>query len=111
MSHFAAVENTGKFKLEPGIEFQCYADMYGVMLDNVAYGDNVSALTGNGSIAWDFSGGNLSSASLMLNMSNPDTSEALIIDLSGSNPLQMAFSDEGFMENFMISGTTDIVSF
>ncbi len=111
VSHFAAVENTGKFKLEPGIEFQCYADMYGVMLDNVAYGDNVSALTGNGSIAWDFSGGNLSSASLMLNMSNPDTSEALIIDLSGSNPLQMAFSDEGFMENFMISGTTDIVSF
>ena len=111
VSHFAAVENTGKFKIEPGVEFQCYADMYGVMLDNVAYGDNVSALTGNGSISWDFSNGKLTNASFLLNMSNPETSEALVIDLSGSNPLSMDFSDEGFMDNFMVSGTADIVSF
>ncbi len=111
VSHFDAVENTGKFKLEPGIEFQCYADMYGVLLDNVAYGDNVSALNGTGSILWNLDGGKISNASFLLNMANAETGESLVVDLSGSNPLALDFSDESFMKNFMISGTVDVLAF
>ncbi|MCR4940957.1 MAG: translocation/assembly module TamB [Treponemataceae bacterium] len=111
VSRFSAVENTGKFEIEPGVEFQCYADSYGVIFEQVAYGDNVSALSGTGSLAWDFSDGILANTSLLLNMSNPDSKEALNIDLSGSNPLSLPFSDESFFENFMISGTADITAF
>lgn len=111
VSKFSAVENTGKFKIEPGVEFQCYADSYGIIFDNIAYGDNVSALSGTGSVSWDFSGGKLSSASLLFNMNNSDTKEALNLDLSGSNPMQLDFGDEDFFENFMISGTVGLTAF
>ena len=111
VSRFSAVENTGKFTIEPGVEFQCYADSYGMIFDNVAYGDNVSALSGTGSVSWEFTDGKLHNASLLLSLKNPDTNEALNIDLSGSNPMSLGFNEEGFLENFMIAGTADITAF
>ena len=101
-------ENSGNFRLLPRLALSGSVDRFGLLFDSIEYGDSVSVLTGEGSASWVFLDDILDSLSLELSMKNAYTEESLLCQFSGSNPLNLAYSDEGFLENFYVSGQADI---
>ncbi len=98
-------EESEKFRIKPRFGLSGRVDNYGYYMDSVSYGDIASVLNGVSSASWQIQNGTLSQASLNLSMQNQLSQEAVFVDLSCTNPLEKAFTDSAFLDNFYVTGT------
>lgn len=108
LNRFEVSESSGKLRINPRIDMTGYADRYGLMLEQIDYGDSVSILSGSGAFSWNLTETTLDSVSVNIQLENPIGGEQVNVDVSCSNPEGIPFDEADLFKELYVSGSVDV---
>jgi hypothetical protein len=104
-------ELTDVFSNEPRLLLAGSANLGSIWLDTISFSDAFSSLSGGGMVTWDILGNVVNSASLVVQLAAPASSEKYDANFAVENRNKTPFSLQTIQDDYYFSGSAQVNSF
>lgn len=111
IKHFDAEGASAKYTVSPKLLMSGNVTKYGAQIDSIAYTDFYSALEGTADVMVNINDGIFDSVGLLMNVKNPLSEEAIIMDATISNPEHLYFDAKSLSDSLYINSQIQINNF
>lgn len=111
VKHLEVEEASAKFSVSPKLMLSGNVTKYGAQIDSIAYTDFYSALEGTADVMVNINDNVFDSVGLIMNVKNPLSEEAILMDATVSNPEHIKLDAQSLKEALYINSQIQISNF